>query len=137
VRDSGELSLFVASIVNEGGGILNHIYSFRILIPKEMAGKVETIAQTFNKSAGPGQPPNGCGPLGVITAVTTIQGHDYYVIDCEHVQPIKSREYKRVSFFITPSSVSDRKTSIIVGLANYEYIKTGSASITVANAPWH
>jgi hypothetical protein len=50
---------------------------------------------------------------------------------------MKTGEYKRVSFFITPGNVTDRKTSLIVGLANYEYIKTGSTSITVANAPWH
>jgi len=135
---SGELSLFVASIVNEGGGILNNIGEFKVLIPKDLVNydmnNITIIAQTFQSAAGQ-LPPNGCGTTpqdGVTMGLP-----NYYVIDCTHVVPMKSGEYKRVSFFITPENVDDRKMSLIVGLANYEYIKTGSASITVANNPWH
>ncbi len=129
VRDSGELSLFVASIVNEGGGTLNNITYFRIKIPTDIADKVDLIAQTF-QSIDKETPPNGCKDPPVIEG-------KYWVIDCVHNSPMKTGEYKRVSFFVTPKGVTDRKTSLITGLANYNYTKTGSASIKIANAPWH
>jgi hypothetical protein len=137
----GELSLFVASIVNEGGGTLNYTRSFTILIPVDLVDSnksIEIIAQTFKGVVGE-TTPTGCGDITANPNPPrdTINGKDYYVIRCKHVEPMKSGEYKRVSFFITPKDVTDRKTSLIVGLANYEYIKIGSASITVANAPWH
>jgi len=134
---SGELSLFVASIVNEGGGTLNQIRNFTILIPQDLAGRddIELIAQTFKKKGD--TEPNGCFDPSDPHPNSTLD-NKYWKIECEQTyEPMKPGEYKRVSFFITPGNVSDRKTSLIVGLANYEYIKTGSTSITIANAPWH
>lgn len=133
---SDEISLFVASIVNEGGGTLNQVKSFRVLIPKEIATKVNIsiVAQTFVST------PNtfdGCGTSINPKDGDTMGFKDYWVIDCVHNNPMKTGEYRRVSFFMTPKTVADTKTSLIVGLANYNYTKTGSTSITIANAPWH
>jgi len=118
---SEELSLFVASIVNEGGGTLNKIYNFSISIPTDIvdANKVEIISKTFTN-------------CNIDTSDVK-----YTKINCDHDKSIASQEYKRVSFFITPKNVTDRKTSLLVGLARYEYIKTSSQSITVASVPWH
>jgi hypothetical protein len=140
---NGEISLFVASIVNEGGGTLNQVISFKIYIPDDLVGSndIDLIAQTFRSQPYDIDPePKGCGDFSANphpTTSETIQGKTYWVIECINVVPMKAGEYKRVSFFITPKSVIDKKTSLIVGLANYEYIKTGSTSIKVANAPWH
>jgi hypothetical protein len=140
---SGELSLFVASIVNEGGGTLNNVISFKIYIPDELVeqNNIELIAQTFKKaSQSDNEEPKGCGDFSVNPHPTnsiTIDNKKYWLIECEHGKPMSTGEYKRVSFFITPKDVIDRRTGLIVGLANYEYIKTGSTSITIANAPWH
>ena len=142
IRDKDEISLFVASIVNEGGGMLNEIRYFRVLIPKDIVNmtanpkSIEIVAQTFESSKGNF---DGCGTSNIPQdgADPKFGLPNYWVIDCVHNVPMKTGEYKRVSFFITPKDVTDRKTSLIVGLANYEYIKTGSTSITVANAPWH
>ncbi|MEM5872439.1 MAG: hypothetical protein QXD55_01065, partial [Candidatus Aenigmatarchaeota archaeon] len=137
IRDNGETSLFVASIVNEGGGTINKINSFEILIPTDLVNSnenIEIVAQTFQEQANSF---NGCGTEKHPTESKTIGKNEYWVISCVHNIPMKTGEYKRVSFFITPKDVSDRKTSLIIGLANYEYTKTGSASIAVANAPWH
>jgi hypothetical protein len=141
VREN-ELSLFVASIVNEGGGTLNSIRNFKVLISKQLVGNeinnIQIIAQTFKKTAGVNVF-DGCGdvPLDGSSFTDLVNGNNYFVINCTHAEPMKSGEYKRVSFFVTPGSVSDRKTSLLVGLANYEYIKTGSATIAVTNNPWH
>jgi hypothetical protein len=119
----GELSLFVASIVNEGGGTLKQIYYFLIKIPTEIVNnsngyQVDTISWTFD-------------------SCSNSSDFNYIYINCSYGKPMKTGEYKRVSFFVTPKeSITDRRTGLITGLANYEYIKTGSASIAVANAPW-
>ena len=62
---------------------------------------------------------------------------NYWVISCTNDVPIKSGDFRRVSFYMTPTNVPISKTSLITGLANYEYIKTGSTSIKIATVPWH
>jgi len=138
---NNEVALFVASIVNEGSGSLNVIRSFSILIPQDLADSsgIEVVAQTFKQKAGT-DVFDGCND-GLVadhpTRRKTIGGRNFWEIYCVHNESIAPREYRRVSFFITPKPVSDRKTSLLIGLANYEYIKTASTSIKVANAPWH
>jgi len=129
--------LFVASIVNEGGGTIDSIDSFTILIPTDLVDSnqnIEIIAQTFQTSKDKF---DGCGSDKNPTQTKTIGSNNYWVIRCQQKIPMGTGEYKRVSFFITPKDVPDRKTSLIVGLANYKYTKTGSTSIAIANAPWH
>jgi len=126
----GETSLFVASIYNDGGGTIDRINNFKIKIPNDL-GTVEMVSSTFY--------------VGAIGAEGCRQDNDvggFTEINCEHYMsghPLKSGEYKRVSFLVTPADTMgvDRMTRLIIGLANYEYTKTTSKSITVANAPYH
>jgi hypothetical protein len=130
-----EQSLFVASVYNDGNGLLNKINSFEIKVPQEL-GKPTIVSQTFRVS-NPPEAPDGCGSDDDIQRVG-----DYWVITCKNINTngaIKRGEFKRVSFFITPnytqSDIIDRKTTLIIGLANYEYIKSSSQSLTIVNAP--
>ena len=132
-----EKALIIASIVNEGGGEINQVYKFTILIPKDIASSVEIVAQTFKQDPALNAEPKGCGNLGSVSTTTTISDRTYYKIECVHVLPIEPGEYKRVSFFLTPNDPDDRTTKLLIGLANYEYTKTGSTSIVIANSPWH
>jgi ribosomal protein L37E len=126
----GETSLFVASIYNDGGGTIDRINNFKIKIPNDL-GDVEMVSSTFY--------------VGAIGTEGCRQDNDvggFTEINCEHYMsghPLKSGEYKRVSFLVTPLETMsvDRMTRLIIGLANYEYTKTTSKSITVANAPYH
>lgn len=144
---SAETSLFVASIVNEGGGTLNMVNHFWVLIPKELADQenIEIVAQTFQNAKNTFE---GCGSSPVGVPLRPQNGADakynlpnYWVIDCLNNYDMKTGEYKRVSFFITPPAaahpITDSRTFLLVGLANYQYTKTTSTSITIANAPWH
>jgi len=137
---SDETSLFVASIVNDGGGTLNKVNHFWVLIPKELADKekIEIVAQTFQNAKDTFE---GCGTDKNPKDGTGYGFGDYWIIDCLNNYDIKTGEYKRVSFFITPPAsgheVTDSRTFLLVGLANYQYTKTTSTGITIANAPWH
>jgi len=128
-----EVALFVASFYNDGTGLLNQIYSFNIKIPAEL-GTVEIISQSFRISAPPALP-DGC---------TYTPGNPYNIIHCQHTCGescvMKPGEFKRVSFFVTPNygaELIDRKTSLIIGLGSYEYTKSTSQSLTIANFPPH
>jgi hypothetical protein len=140
---SEETSLFVASIVNEGGGTLNEVIEFKVLIPQDLVSVkegIEIVAQTFKEDTNLNADPDGCDAWTSnhpYPDSVTIRGKLYWAITCKHKVSMKNGEYKRVSFFITPKKVTDVKTGLIIGLANYQYTKTGSTSITIANAPWH
>jgi hypothetical protein len=132
---NGEQSLFVASIYNEGNGILSRVNNFEVRIPTEIP-QPTIVSQTF-RLTGPPADPDGCSLGG-----SPVDG--YWVITCSNTyDEIEKGEFKRVSFFITPDysqtgtipELIDRKTTLIIGLANYEYIKTSSQSLTIANAP--
>lgn len=130
IRD-GEQSLFVASIVNEGRGLLSKVNKFEVKIPQELNRPV-IVSQTFRTSSPQTQPEaNGCSLDGPTDG--------YWVITCSNTYgDIERDDFKRVSFFVTPnygSSLIDKRTTIIIGLANYEYIKTDSETLTIANAP--
>jgi hypothetical protein len=130
---AGESSLFVASVYNDGGGEMSKINSFKVRIPEKL-GTVEKISSNFYLG---GTSVDGCGPNGVITP-----SNGYVEITCSHDwanHPVKSGEYKRVSFLVTPPQEIgvDRISRLIIGLASYTYIKTSSKTITVANNPLH
>jgi hypothetical protein len=130
---AGESSLFVASVYNDGGGEMTKIKNFTIKIPEKL-GTVEKISSNFYLG---GTSVDGCGPNGVITP-----SNGYVEITCSHDwanHPVKSGEYKRVSFLVTPPQEIgvDRISRLIIGLASYTYIKTSSKTITVANNPLH
>jgi hypothetical protein len=142
---TGETSLFVASIYNDGQGIISRV-SLTIKILDSLIntttsqGELKIIGSTFYTGTITGPMPtkvDGC-PAGVISHSNEF---GYYNIVCNHYltdRPIKPGEYVRVSFTITPVADLgvDRISRLIVGLANYEYIKTFSKSITIANNPW-
>jgi hypothetical protein len=127
---AGEASLFVASIYNDGGGVIDKINNFIVKIPKKL-GTVEIVSSTFY-----------LGTIGAENCEKRDSGGDFIEIYCQNYvssRKIKTGEYKRVSFLITPASEMDvdRMTRLIIGLANYDYTKTTSKSIIVANTPYH
>lgn len=127
---SDETSVVIASIYNEGGGVIKRVNEFKIIVPVSL-GSPTDISTSFVDG--------GCG------TETTKDSQGVWlntVITCSHnkngaASEIKPQEYKRVSFFITPPLYADieRKTSLIVGLADYTYLKTQSQMLQVANAP--
>ena len=128
---SGEVSLFIASIYNDGIGEIISVSNFKIKIPEEL-GIVEKVSSTFYGSGGIAD--DGCD--------TPTPKGNYIEINCNHTwsnHPIKPGEFKRVSFLITPPKniPVDRMTRLITGLANYAYIKTKSQSITIATSYPH
>jgi hypothetical protein len=132
---SGEKSLFYAALVNEGGGTLNDIYLFKILIPTDVVSgntidDIEILSENFkNITTSSGGCSKGAG-------IYTVADNKDYTIDCTSSDPMNNGAYKKVSFFITPVNVTIKKTSLITGLANYNYTKMSLASIAMANAPW-
>ncbi|MFH1229740.1 MAG: zinc ribbon domain-containing protein [Candidatus Aenigmatarchaeota archaeon] len=130
---AGESSLFVASIYNDGQGEINNA-ELKLMILTSV-GEITPVSSTFyNGNINT----DGCG------GIDSASYWGYNVITCTHnlpSRPIKSGEYVRFSFMIKPSESSlggaDRISRLIVGLANYEYVKTFSKSITIANNPWH
>jgi hypothetical protein len=137
---AGEASLFVASIYNDGGGVIDKIDPFIVKIPKELIydplnpendGKVEKVSSTFYT-----------GTIGTDSCTGPVTNGDFIEITCRNIianRPVKPGEYKRVSILITPKKNLnvDRMTRLIIGLADYDYTKTTSKSITVANFPYH
>jgi uncharacterized C2H2 Zn-finger protein len=126
-----ESSLFVASLYNEGRGNITTVQSFTIKIPTDMVNStddIEVLGSTFYGSDG----------LSDSNCPITTEG-DYYVITCEHRwadHPIKPGEYKRVSFFIDPKTISvDRINRLLIGSAKYRYAMTNSKSLTIVNQP--
>ena len=119
LRDE-ESSLIVASIYNEGRGIIESVTSFDIYIPEFLGGlpdSVDDLSFTFESCE-----------------LDNAQG----LIHCTHDKEIEPKEFKRVSFFIesTIDEDVDRRTSLITGTADYRYIKTTTTqSLSVANAP--
>ncbi len=123
IRDT-EPSIVIASILNEGTGNIEDV-TFTVLVPIEL-GTPTTIRTSFDP---------GCGAIGS----RSIDGKTYNAIVCEHSETlVENREFKRISFFIEPrdvSSVIERQTNLIIGLADYTYVKTSTQILQVANAP--
>jgi len=123
---TGEPYLVVASIYNDGSGELLKINNFTVIVYGKDIDSVEVISSTFRKDG------SGCHPsTGNLNKI-----NENFVVWCENTKPLKSGEYKRVSLYITPSStITDEKTTQIIGTANYDYLKSTSQSLTIANAP--
>ena len=126
-----ESSLFVASLYNEGKGNITTVQSFKIKIPTDMVNSIGDISVLGSTFYGPGGLSDDSCPI-------TTEGN-YYVIECEHTwanHPIKPGEYKRVSFFIDPKTISaDIINRLLIGSAKYRYAMTDSKSLTIVNNP--
>jgi len=131
--------LVTASIFNEGLGELLNITNFTITVYGAGAiSNVEAIGETFreNPPCGIGFSPCSNIPDGCTDAKSDGKGN--WEIICKNIWgTIEKGEFKRVSFYITPNSstITDEKTTQIVAWANYEYKKTTSQTLTMANAP--
>jgi ribosomal protein L40E len=120
---TGEPSIVVGSVLNEGTGVIKKV-TFRIAIPKTLISADELSAATglssFENCVGPVDfPPN------------------FYLITCTYNKEIKPQEFKRISFFINPTNDPDTESSTthITGYAEYNYSKTTTQSLMIANAP--
>jgi hypothetical protein len=125
---SGEAYLVVASIYNDGPGVIKFIAPFNISISSDYVSMINVIATTFKNDTDI----DGCTPHANEDAA--VKG-GFYFIECYFKGNIKPQEYKRVSFYVTPKDVPDEKTSIIIGRAAYQYVKSNSQTLTMANAP--
>jgi hypothetical protein len=125
---TNEPYLVVASIYNDGSGSLLRINNFTITVYGKDISEVKVIASTFRTGINT----DGCTPQsGDITKI-----NDNFVVTCKNTYgDLKTGEFKRVSLYITPSDVTDETTTLIVGWANYDYLKSSSQSLTIANAP--
>jgi hypothetical protein len=121
-----ETSQFVASITNAGVGVLKKIMYYDISIPSSfVSGSPTIVSQTFRSSGN-----KGCAVIAPTTVVSN------WVIHCENDLSMKAGESRMVAFYIEPKQISvDRISRLIIGLANYEYIKTTSKSVSIANNP--
>ena len=122
IRDK-ERTLFVASLYNDGSGDIIEIKSFKVLIPLDLIGNkdnVEIISHTFVT----------CDFEDPIIG-------NYLEIKCSSNKHLEPTQFRRVSFFLQPAEIKEkiRKTSNIVGLAEYVYEKTESEMLTIANTP--
>lgn len=130
IRD-GESTLFVASLYNDGSGDLIEIKSFKVLIPVELSNNVNGVAHTFTSC----NPSDRSDEDTIVVRASSITG--YWEIDCISNELLEPTQFRRVSFFLEPVNLPEkiRKTSNIVGLAEYIYEKTESKMLTIANAP--
>lgn len=117
---NGEESLVKVSIYNEGGGTLNFV-NYDIYVPSDLReNSIEVQTSTFSS----------CTPQGDHL-------NCQYIPSLPEYPPIKTGEYRMVTFYIKPQMGEiDRRTSSIVGLVNYNYSKTRSQSLTIANSPY-
>jgi hypothetical protein len=134
--------IVIAAIYNDGSGEILNITNFTITVYSgNVVTGVDVIGFDFRDS--PPCPwstgicktqPDGCNP-GVGTVVK--DPDENYRIECSNNwKPLKPGEYKRVSFYVNASRVTgDKKTTLIVGQADYKYRKTTSQMLTMSNAP--
>lgn len=117
---NGEESLVKVSIYNEGGGTLNFI-NYSIYVPPDLhENSIEVQTSTFSSCTSEGDYIN-C----------------QYITSLPQYPPIKRGEYRMVTFYIKPQMGEvDIRTSSIIGLVNYDYSKTRSQSLTIANSPY-
>jgi hypothetical protein len=140
---SGETSMFVASIVNEGNGVINQVGYFTILIPEDIVGDydnsggpseddIHIVATTFKDGTSEPCKVHMPGDMPLIVA-----GINYFGLNCVNTGSFGNGEFKRVSFYIKPNDVTVSRTSQIIGLASYEYTKSSSTSVSIPMVPWH
>jgi hypothetical protein len=112
---NGDEALVVASIYNDGNGVIENINNFEIRVPEILEfTQDDIIGDTFGDCTKTGE-----------------------VIRCSYGGEIEPGEYKRVSFLVTPNigNEVDRKTTLIVGLASYTYKKTSEQTLQLAPFP--
>ena len=127
--------IVVAAIYNDGPGEILNITDFKIKVyGGNVVNNVWIVAYDFRKNAPTtsNSAPNGCD------AVDSTSDPGNYIITCHNGnwKSLKSGEYKRVSFYVNASDgITDRRTTLIVGQADYNYRKTTSQALTMAVAP--
>jgi len=132
---NGEESLVKVFIYNEGGGTLNS-FTYKIFVHPSLVTEtsLEITTSTLMEDSGCYDENDDFSQL----PSTDLTFPGYHTITCFHDEPIEKGEYKLVSFYIKPSIPTDvdRRTFSIVGLVeNYDYSKTRSQSLTIANSP--
>lgn len=132
----GDKSLIVVSIVNEGGGILNNISNLTVYVHKNLnPEEFEMTTFKVKDATDPDKKEDGCGSWSDGTG----DWEDFEVLSCNHEFPILSTDdtpYKRVAFYIEPTiGASDRRSLLIVGLADYSYSKEDSRTLTMSSFP--
>ncbi len=129
--------IVVAAIYNDGPGEILNITDFKIKVyGGNIVNDVRIVAYDFRRNAPTtsNSAPDGCDPSsGSVTA----DSEGNYIINCyNRWKPLKSGEYKRVSFYVnTSGDITDKRTTLIVGQADYTYRKTTSQMLTMSNAP--
>jgi hypothetical protein len=125
--------LVVASIYNDGKGELLNINNFNITIyGGSVIDNVTFIGTDFRKNQpATGQLPDGCGDFIKDNNAKT------FSITCSNTNgiSIKPGEFKRVAFYVYPQNITNEQTVQIVGIANYEYKKTSTNTLTIARNP--
>jgi hypothetical protein len=128
---NGEESLVKVFIYNEGGGSLDFVNYTIYVHPNLATGTLELATSNLN----------GCDvdvdkDFSILPSTDpTFPDYQYKV--CTHDEPIEKGKYKLVSFYInsTIGTNIDRRTFSIVGLVNYDYSKTRTQILTLANNP--
>ncbi len=115
---NNEESLVVASVYNDGNGVIREISSFKIYVPK-ILGKPNIIGDTFGSCQDP------------------VLKNESYEIICTYEKEIEPGEFKRISFLVRPNigNEIDKKTTLVIGVVNYEYKKTSRQTLQVAPFP--
>jgi hypothetical protein len=136
--------IVMAAIYNDGSGELVNITDFKIKIyGGDMVDSVTIVGFDFRTLPPCGTPPatpcstppTGCDPPAGSSVTPDSEGN--FIITCRNLwKPLKPGEYKRVSFYVhTNKAITDKRTTLIVGQADYTYKKTTSQMLTMANAP--
>jgi hypothetical protein len=129
--------IVIAAIYNDGSGEIVNITDFKITVyGGGMVYNVVPVGFDFRTLPPCGVPPCSTPPTGCGSVDTTTSPGNF-IITCQNLwKPLKPGEYKRVSFYVyTNESITDKRTTLIVGIADYTYKKTTSQMLTMANAP--
>lgn len=121
-----EQSLVMASIYNEGSGILNKVKRFDIYVHDNLSPK-NIEASGFK----------GCRQGTSFTDIPEGTWKDYKVISCgsDNAVTITQGNFISASFLIYPwiqNFAQKRKTFSIVGIATYEYSRNETKPLTIA-----
>jgi len=126
---NGEESLVKVFIYNEAGGSLDFVNYTIYVHPNLALGTLELATSNLN----------GCDEGDDFSKLSSTHPTfpDYQYKVCTHDEPIEKGKYKLVSFYInsTIGANIDRRTFSIIGLVNYNYSKTRTQILTLANNP--
>lgn len=131
---TGELSSVVASIVNEGNGLVEEA-EFIIAIHKNMFEGAKSAADAANIA----DMNSNFDKYGSCTFDDFPPPSDYYLIKCRYNSEMVKGEIKMVNFFVKPDSTVfkdvERTTQLLTGYVGYLYRKTTTKSLTIIDSP--